>query len=328
MASDTLERLLITLAVRVHAFALCEIQAGWRLTMGPMEAVTIHYILAGSGTIAGDERPALAFGPSSLVIVPAGMAQTIGFPEPAQSVVSAIDNVSLIQDGLVKFTAGDGSRDILCVCGSIAATYAGALGLFDHLREPLVEDLSQSDTLRQAFALMLAELAQPGLGTQAMTEALMKQCLIILLREHLKRLSVKSPFFAALQDPRLARAVTAIVEQPAAAHTVDNLATVAGMSRSAFSERFLEAFGQTPIEFVQRVRLRLGAHLLASTALPIKVIASSVGYASRSYFTRAFRAAYGADPSTYRALGGAEEEESRPIEHEGDDARVLRDDAG
>ena len=210
------------------------------------------------------------------------------------------------------------------MCGTIAATYAGALGLFDGLHEPIVETVEPQSALWSVFEAMLGEVATPGIGSQAMTEALMKQSLILLLRQHLTRFSADSPFFAALRDRRLARAITAIVERPAAPHTVDSLADIAGMSRSTFSDRFSALFGQAPIEFVQKVRLRLGAHLLASTDLPVKVVAASVGYASRSYFTRAFRAAYGADPTTYRALGGSEEEEPKPIESAEDDVRVIR----
>ena len=38
------------------------------------------------------------------------------------------------------------------------------------------------------------------------------------------------------------------------------------------------------------------AQLLRSTNLPVQMVALAVGYASRSYFSRAFKAAYGADP--------------------------------
>ncbi len=102
--------------------------------------------------------------------------------------------------------------------------------------------------------------------------------------------------------------------QLAAPHTVESLAIEIGMSRSTFADRFSQVFDQSPIEFVLRVRLRLGAHLLTTTDLPIKIIANSVGYESRSYFSRAFRATYGSDPRTYRAVGGFAEEEPQPIE--------------
>ena len=325
MSSDTLERLLITLAVRIHAFALCEIKEGWRLVFDPMEAVTIHYVLGGAGTVRIEGGSHVHFKQHSIIVVPARVSQSLGSINAYTNQKAGEDNCTLVNGGLVRFVAGDGSRDIWCVCGTIAATYAGALGLFDGLNDPIVETVAPNSPLWSIFETMLAEVAAPGIGGQAMTEALMKQCLILLLRQHLAHEPMDSPFFAALQDRRLARAITAIVERPSAAHTVDSLAALAGMSRSTFADRFAFMFGQTPIEFVQRVRLRLGAHLLGSSDLPIKVIAASVGYSSRSYFTRAFRAAYGTDPSTYRAFGGSEEEEPKPIERPSQDPRLIRD---
>ena len=325
MSNDTLERLLITLAVRIHAFAVCEIKLGWRLTFEPMEAVTIHFILAGAGTVRVDGGSHLPFEQHSIIVVPARVSQSLGTMDAYADQRAGEDNCSLVEGGLVKFVAGDGSRDIWCVCGTIAATYAGALGLFDGLNDAIVETVTAASPLWSCFEAMLKELATPGIGAQALTEALMKQCLILLLRQHLTHESADSPFFAALHDRRLARAITAIVERPSAPHTVDSLAALAGMSRSTFADRFTAMFGQAPIEFVQRVRLRLGAHLLGSTDLPVKVIAASVGYGSRSYFTRAFRAAYGTDPSTYRALGGSEEEEPKPAGRPFDDPRILRE---
>ena len=301
MAADTLDRLLTTLAVRIHAFAMCEIKAGWRLLFEPMEAVTIHYVLAGNGTVRVAGGMDAAYAPFSMIVIPARVPQSLGEPGTASGEVSSVDNCSLLADGLVKFTAGDGSRDTLVVCATISASYGGALGLFDQLRGPVVEDVSGSEALRGLFTVLLGEIARPGIGTQALTEALMKQCLILLLRHHLTRLSVRSPFFTLLEDHRLARAITEVLEQPAAPHTVESLASRAGMSRSAFAARFAQVFEQTPIEFVQRARLRLGAHLLQATDLPIKLIAASVGYASRSYFTRAFRNAHGVDPRAFRA---------------------------
>ena len=72
------------------------------------------------------------------------------------------------------------------------------------------------------------------------------------------------------------------------------------MSRSSFALRFALAFGTTPMEFVKGVRLRYAAKLLRSTDLPVSVIASKIGYASRTHFSRTFRAAYGRDPQSFR----------------------------
>ena len=72
------------------------------------------------------------------------------------------------------------------------------------------------------------------------------------------------------------------------------------------------------IDFLMKVRLRLAAHLLTTTDLPVKLVAKSIGYSSRSYFSRAFRAAYGQDPASFRTCGTAPEDEpwadtTRPV---------------
>jgi AraC family transcriptional activator of mtrCDE len=82
---------------------------------------------------------------------------------------------------------------------------------------------------------MLEELSRPALGSRVMAESLMKRCLILLLRDHMERLGARSPLFGPLVDPRLARAVAAVIAQPAYPHSVKSLAATAGMSRSTFS---------------------------------------------------------------------------------------------
>lgn len=313
MPTDVLDRLLITLAVRLHAFAYCEIERGWRLTFNPMDMITIHYVLAGSGVLQTDTGASVSFRADNIVIVPARVSQSLGEVGASAGVAAGEEHATLVDDGLVKFTAGDGSRDILIICGAISATYGGALGLFDRLSEPLVEDLSSSKIVRQLFKLLVEELLRPTVGTQVLTESLMKHFLVLVLRQHVIRRGDASPFFTALKDWHLAQAVTAVLERPAAAHTVKSLAAIAGISRSSFAERFTRAYGLSPLDFVRRVRLRHAANLLSTTALPVKVIASSSGYVSRSYFSRAFRAAYGVDPKTFRAFRSSVEQESSPI---------------
>ena len=151
-----------------------------------------------------------------------------------------------------------------------------------------------------AFALLRAEVAAPGLGTRAMAGALMKLCLVLLVRRHFGRLAAESPLLASLGDTRLSGAVAAVLDAPAEPHTVASLAAAAAMSRSAFARTFQDAFAIAPMEFVARTRLHHAAELLRTTDLPVKVVAASIGFASRSHFTRAFRRAYGSDPRRFR----------------------------
>ena len=314
MRADLLDRLLVTVAVRLHAFSICQIQLGWRLKFSPFEAITIHYVLRGTGSLRVAQGPWIPFVPHSILIVPARQAHAVGEAIDVLGEAQAVDHCAPHGDGLVTFSAGAGQSDTLLVCGQISANYAGALGLFELFHVPIIGTFASNSVLHNAFELLLSEVVNPGLGTQAMTEVLMKQCLIILLRQHLLSGDGTSPLLAALGEPKLARAVLAILEQPNAPYSVESLAVLAGMSRASFAERFSKVFRQGPMDFVQRVRLRIAARLLTTTDLPVKIIAITIGYTSRSSFSRAFEAIYGLPPADFRKFGGQDEAEPEKIE--------------
>jgi AraC family transcriptional activator of mtrCDE len=160
--------------------------------------------------------------------------------------------------------------------------------------------LGDGDPLRDALEALLAELASPALETRALAEALLKQCLVLLVRRMTDHEATKSGWLFGATDPRLIEAVIAIPEHPAREWTLASLASVADMSRSGFAARFALAFGRSPIAFLKSVRLCHAARLLETTDLAVGSIARSVGYESRTYFSRAFRKAYGSDPQSFR----------------------------
>jgi AraC family transcriptional regulator, activator of mtrCDE len=112
-----------------------------------------------------------------------------------------------------------------------------------------------------------------------------------------------------LRDARLTKALLEMLENPAREHSLEELARTSGMSRSLFAERFSQAFHRPPIDMLKQVRLHRAANLLRNTRLPIQIVAMTVGYSSRSYFSRAFRAAYGTDPKTFREQARLKREE-------------------
>lgn len=326
MPDDTLDRLMTTLAVHLHTFAVCRIEPGWRLRLGRMDQITIHYVLEGSGTLRLEEGGGAMFAPHSIILVPPDQAQSLAGPGEVLREARDEDNCVLLADGLIAFRAGeDGARGdeerrdgaradaITCICGAITASFAGALGLLEGLRDPILVPTGAGDPLRRHFDHILEELAMPGFGTRALTEALMKVCLVTILRRQLEEPGADRPIFVPLRDRRLSAAVAAIVDMPAGSHTVASLAEVAGMSRTAFAQRFVETYGRTPIDFLQAVRLRHAAHLLRTTDVPVKVIASAVGYRSRSQFSHAFRERYELDPSTFRRMSSAAREEDLQV---------------
>jgi AraC family transcriptional activator of mtrCDE len=142
--------------------------------------------------------------------------------------------------------------------------------------------------------------SQGSVGLCSMAETLVRRCLILLLRRHFEHADCELSWLAAIEDARLGRAVTAMQDRPEQSFTLPELAGVAGLSRSVCAARFTGALGQSPIEFLKTLRLARAAQLLVRTDLPVKAVASRVGYASRSSFTRAFLACHGVGPMAFR----------------------------
>lgn len=184
---------------------------------------------------------------------------------------------------------------------TVKAMLCGVTNVFEELDQPLVCSLEQGSLLNDILARISCELERKHAGSTTMVDALVTQLLVLMLREHFSSKNPLPIWPTRAINSRLSRVVAAVRRDPAAAHSVAGLAAIAGMSRSAFAKHFVQHLQQSPMEFVKHARLQRAADLLSTTDLPIKVIASRAGYASRSHFSRAFRDAYSIEPSRFRA---------------------------
>jgi AraC family transcriptional regulator, activator of mtrCDE len=198
----------------------------------------------------------------------------------------------------------DGDAPAAVATGLVSARLSGAFGLLDHARVPVVEDMSDSPMIRLAWATMVHEAnnaPQKAVGRAALISTLMKACILTALRRFSQRPGINPRIVSALADPRLSGAIARVLHEPGAGHTVAALAEAAGLSRSTFARQFSRALGLSPMEFVAKTRLHYAAGMLRSSRMPIKTIAASIGFSSRSHFSRTFRELYGRDPRAYRA---------------------------
>jgi signal transduction histidine kinase len=104
------------------------------------------------------------------------------------------------------------------------------------------------------------------------------------------------------QDEALLGRVARVVENHLgdAYFTVDALADEIGLSRRQLERRMPDACGESPSEFVRRMRLERARQLLEADVGTVSEIMYASGYRSSSQFASAFRRAYGALPSKYR----------------------------
>jgi len=82
--------------------------------------------------------------------------------------------------------------------------------------------------------------------------------------------------------------------------SVENLVTVAGMSRSVFFKKMKSLTGLAPVEFIRDVKLQRAAQLIATNQFSIKQITYMIGINDVKYFSKCFRKKYGMNPSEYK----------------------------
>ncbi|MBD5655340.1 MAG: helix-turn-helix domain-containing protein, partial [Candidatus Eremiobacteraeota bacterium] len=82
--------------------------------------------------------------------------------------------------------------------------------------------------------------------------------------------------------------------------TTERLAERVGLSERHFRRRFQDAFGASPAQYVERLRLDEGRRRL-ETRSTVESIARAVGYESADAFRRSFERLFGIGPTLYRA---------------------------
>jgi AraC-like DNA-binding protein len=87
--------------------------------------------------------------------------------------------------------------------------------------------------------------------------------------------------------------------QVARSWTVAQLAKTAGLSLSAFFDRFTRIVGLPPMEYLLAWRMAVARDLLRRHDCGIAEVAERVGYGSASTFSTAFRRHVGQPPGRY-----------------------------
>ena len=84
-------------------------------------------------------------------------------------------------------------------------------------------------------------------------------------------------------------------------HTLESLASVAGMSPRNLARHFVQVTGTTPQEFVERARVDAARMMLEGSDRPLKAVAFDCGFGSADRMRIVFSSRLGVTPVQYRA---------------------------
>jgi AraC family transcriptional regulator, activator of mtrCDE len=299
---DALTRILDLARVRGALDLRCQLAGGFSLDhadAGPGEA-PFHLVLAGEGVMELPGRRTLPMRAGDLIVLPHGTSHRV---RDTRGVLHDAP-VELDASGpmLVKRTAGEGEAlDLLCG-RFVHAPDAGQL-LFASLPEVLHASLVDSQgiaTLDAIVQVLRTEVGALAPGALAVVTALSQALLVFALRAQLAGGHMPPSLLTLLAEPRLGRAMLAMLREPAKEWTVESLAAQAAMSRATFARHFEAKGKQSPHEVLTLLRMHLAAEYLRRGELTAAAVAERVGYKSESAFGKTFLRVMGQTPARFR----------------------------
>ncbi|CAM3992305.1 AraC family transcriptional regulator [Paenibacillus alkaliterrae] len=145
---------------------------------------------------------------------------------------------------------------------------------FKKLKKALMnESPLQSMAVRHALLDLLLAFIQPGAGTSAVADDLLRQ-------------------FDMLIDK--------MGKEPEWRPSVEKLAAFAGVSASHFYRTFQEYTGEPPITFVERLRVKEACRQLTESQDSVTDITHRLGYQSSQHFATVFKRFVGVTPTEWR----------------------------
>ena len=195
------------------------------------------------------------------------------------------------------------SSDTELICGRLQFDEAQSGLIVTALPPAIVLNVSSARALGQMCSLIQMideELRSARAGALAIATDLSSALFVLMLRVHFEQAEPSSGLLKLLRSPVCAKAVNAIVNDPAHDWTLDALAHRAHVSRATLVRAFQKAAGMAPLAFLTEVRLNRARQSLASTTASLLQVCTAVGYASESAFVRAFKRRFGISPGKTR----------------------------
>ena len=135
-------------------------------------------------------------------------------------------------------------------------------------------------------------------ASQMLQESYTNVVLTILCREYAKLQTIVGK--NAHSDSLFMKSISTILDKYNEKITIEDLAQISKMSRTAYIKRFSEVMGMTPRQYIMEQRINVAKELLKSTDRLIAKIAEGTGFYDTAHFSKCFSDAVGVSPTEYR----------------------------
>ncbi len=295
---DVLSHLFNTFRIQANVFHNGQYCGSWQLDTSGTRKASFHVVTHGQCEFLthNGTRHAATLSMGDLVL----------FPRDSEHRVSSSINVTTELNTSKSQPFSDGLRDdgTGLVCGFLEFEHQSNNFLFDLLPDYMIvrsHEAPWNTNLKQILDLMITESIAEHPGVQATLNRLSEMIFMILIREKINDESQSSGFAAALRDLRIQKVLEAIHNDPAQDWTVESLAAIAAMSRSAFAAKFKSLLDETPLSYIKRWRMQSAYRWFRDDGITVAEAADRCGYVTEAAFAKAFKRELGVSPGQVRA---------------------------
>ncbi|MGK9149381.1 AraC family transcriptional regulator [Plantibacter flavus] len=271
--ADTLDRALASLEWTIHGTDRDHLAAGMPLVR-PHAASGFVYVSSGRIRLTDSGEPSLDLAAGDLVF----------FPRAHTTAVLALDDTELLD---VAFTPPGARQQVA-----------------DSLPERLhVTDFAGQEQTMVALLEGMGcpqKSGRPRPGDNVICSRIATTIVSAALRTWNEAGCATERWLQRIGDPYIGTVLDALHAEPGHPWTLDELARIATMSRSAFAERFRAVVGETPRAYLTTVRMETAKGLLLTGSASIADLAGALGYTSEDGFSRAFHRYTGSTPARWR----------------------------
>lgn len=315
MTTDPLSDVLRAVRMQGAVFVDVRVTAPWCIAselgpgdcalhlLNPTQIVSFHMVTAGRLQVSIDGEPPMQVESGEIIMLPRNDYHVLWNGKPVTPVRGGALVEPSPEGGLARIRHGGGGEETRIICGYLACE-DGFNPLIESL-PPMIKLDVRAAASRGLFEASMEFAANELVEGRVAGSGVMSRLAELLFVEAVRNYAVASgenavSWLKGVCDPQIGPALSAMHRDIATDWTVEGLARLAAMSRSAFVQKFTAVMGVAPIRYLTAWRLAISRRALRETAKTIGNVSFEVGYESESAFSRAFKREYGQSPAQWR----------------------------
>ncbi len=314
-ASDPLSDALTRIRLRAFTNVALDAAKEWAIDFPAYEGFTFNVVQRGECWISvkGDPQ-VIRLNAGDCFLMTGGRQFSLASDLAIKKRLLAEELFSQSQDGHVSCNGGGD----FFVAGTLFRFEGHLPSILFHRLPPIIHVDGSSDqaaVLRWNLDRFTAEMRSHSVGRKLILSHLAPIMLVQMLRFYLHSAPKGSNWLVALSHPRLSKALEAIQTDYQRDWSLDQLASLANMSRSGFALTFKRTVGISPMNYLMNWRMQIACELLQAGDESLDAVATAIGYRSESAFSTAFAKIVKCRPGGYRR--------TEPLPAQGEAARKV-----